>query len=160
MTSSHPGRTLMSNWGEADGLASSSSASGTGHWGFLGDEDGATGGQAGAGERDGRRLGGSVLPPSAAAGSAAALAAQRRSDAAMRLQTRTGGDHPNGTTHQTEEEARHGGGLSETMDEAGEGMEDMDWRAFEHRDGATELAEAAVRRLEEESDGEPMSVSG
>ena len=36
-----------------------------------------------------------------------------------------------------------------------------DWRIFEHRDRATELAEEAVRRLEEESDSsDGMAVSG
>ena len=42
------------------------------------------------------------------------------------------------------------------VDEAAAG-----WRVFEHRDRATELAEEAVRRLEEESDSsDGMAVSG
>ena len=141
----------MSSWGGVE-EGPSSVQQGTNHWGFLGDEveAGPTPGSSGSSEafgegskqQGGRRLGNSMNASSSSRiinigesavpppGVAAARAALNRNASVPQQGTTCGMDDP------------------------------RDLRAFEHQDGLTEMSEAAVRRLEEESDGEPMAVSG
>ena len=142
----------MSSWGGVE-EGPTSVQQGTKHWGFLGDEEeagpapGSSGSSEAFGEgskqQGGRRLGSSMNASSSSRvlnsgesavppppGVAAARAALNRNACVPQQGTTCGA-----------------GDL-------------RDLRAFEHQDGVTEMSEAAVRRLEEESDGEPMAVSG
>ena len=174
MSATHPGHVLISSWGRTEGEGTSSSQHGTGHWGFLGDDansalqgasalnDSTSGSQQ---KKDGRRLGtsgsastaamvereGSRPLPSGAAAAQAAEARRRISDAAE------GSASYPGTSDQR---LGHRGALFPVSHAASQPPDGPDLRSFERQDSLTDQAEAAVRRLEEGSDGEPMAVSG
>ena len=167
MSASHTGHVLISSWGRTEGEGTSSSQQGTGHWGFLGDDSdstlqGASGvpsARMSGSQQKGRRLGSGgastaatvidsqgPLPPRAAAAQAAASRRSTLVAAEGSLGSPSLVGHLEGTLFQSHAASQHPDG--------------PDLRSFEHQDSLTDLAEAAVRRLEEVSDGEPMAVSG